>query len=211
MPNKTKRKIFEEALENEARDGEIARLYMLGYTQAAIGEQVGLARQSVNVALKKIQERWKEATIRDFDAARERELQTLDFIQAEAMRSWEASKSVVDKDGRPLDKSRGEYSRSVSSGEGGDGQPRNYVTSTVRLSHGNPRYLDSALNCVEKRMKILGLVVEQHDHNIHGTIATIEVSADTMADVFREMADYENAMTTEAASDEYDHNAPALP
>jgi DNA-binding NarL/FixJ family response regulator len=70
------------------RRQRVADLYIQGWTQVAIAGELRVAQSTVSSDLKRIQQAWRESSIRDFDLARELELQKLIRIEREAWSAW---------------------------------------------------------------------------------------------------------------------------
>lgn len=83
-------------LQREQDRATIAALYLKGWTQAAIGQRIGIAQQNVCRELKLIRAAWLESSLVDFNAKKAEELARLDRIEAEAWEAWEASKVIED-------------------------------------------------------------------------------------------------------------------
>jgi len=82
----------------------VADLYLQGWTQIAIAEELGVAQPTISDDLKRIRAQWRESGVRDFDEARQLELMKLDRIEREAWSAWERSQkpaqsAVVTGDG----------------------------------------------------------------------------------------------------------------
>jgi hypothetical protein len=121
------------------RRDRVADLYVQGLTQCAIAEELGVHQPTVCDDLKKIQRQWRESTVRNFDEAKEMELQKLDRVEREAWAAWERSQKPA-------------QSTTVE----GDGTPKR-SRKTISQRNGDPRYLDTVLKCVAARRAILGL------------------------------------------------------
>lgn len=121
------------------RRRDVAELYVQGLTQMVIADRVGVSQPTISDDLKKIHIEWRESRIRDFDAARDLELQKLDRAESEAWEAWEKSKKPAQS--------------AVVTGEGADQKTR----KTMKNQYGDPRYLDVVLKCVAARRDLLGL------------------------------------------------------
>jgi hypothetical protein len=121
------------------RRNRVADLYIQGRTQVAIGEQLGIPQPTVSTDLTAIRKLWRESSVRNFDEAKEMELQKLDRVEREAWAAWERSQKPA-------------QSATVE----GDGAPRR-SRKTIVQKNGDPRYLDTVLKCVAARRAILGL------------------------------------------------------
>ena len=69
----------EETTRIALRRQKVAELYLQSRTQVAIGRELGISQTTVCQDLRAIREQWRDSGVRDFDAARERELQKLDL------------------------------------------------------------------------------------------------------------------------------------
>jgi predicted transcriptional regulator len=86
------------------RRQQVAELYTKGWFQTAIARELSISQPTVCQDLQAIRKQWRESAIRDFDAARELELQKLDRVEREAWAAWERSQQpaqsvVVSGDG----------------------------------------------------------------------------------------------------------------
>ncbi|HEV7225260.1 MAG TPA: hypothetical protein VGN42_21315 [Pirellulales bacterium] len=123
----------------EHRRRQVAELFLKGYSQTAIGNQLDVTQATICNDLKKIHEIWRASTIRDFDLAAAAALLRLDLIECEAWEAWERSKKPAQS--------------AVILGEGVS-QP---TRKTLRNQNGDPRYLTVVLRCEEARRALLAL------------------------------------------------------
>lgn len=121
------------------RRQQVAEFYLQSWTQAAIGQKLGISQPTVSLDLAVVRREWRESSIRDFDAAQEMELRKLDRVEREAWAAWERSQ-------QPLQSA-------VISGDGAGKQAR----KAVRNRHGDLRALDTILKCIAARRAMLGL------------------------------------------------------
>jgi hypothetical protein len=121
------------------RREHVADLYIQGHTQVAIAEKLGVKQPTISQDLTAIRKLWRESSIRNFDEAKELELQKLDRVEREAWAAWERSQKPT-------------QSATVE----GDGVPKR-SRKTISQRNGDPRYLDTVLKCVAARRAILGL------------------------------------------------------
>ena len=121
------------------RRQQVAELYLRSWTQTAIAEHLGVAQPTICQDLSCIRALWRESSIRDFDAAREEELQKLDLLEREAWAAWERSQQVQ------------ESPRVVQDGSGKRAQ------KTVEHPVGDLRYLEQVQKCIAARRALLGL------------------------------------------------------
>jgi hypothetical protein len=122
-------------------------LYLQGWSQVAIADQVGVSQATVCEDLKNIEELWRQSSVRDFDRAQNKELAKLDRIERESWSAW--------------DRSQKPQQSAVIQGE--SQQP---TKKTLKNQIGDPRFLDQIHKCVASRRAILGLDAPQrHEHS----------------------------------------------
>lgn len=130
--------------EERERDLErIAELYVRGYTQQAIANEIGVSRSQIAYDLKTIRTRWQASTLRNFDAAKEEELSKLDAVEQEA---WDAYR-----------RSQKEKQKTVTEKVEGDSSGRTKAQVTKETANGDPRFLAIIQTCIDRRCKILGI------------------------------------------------------
>ena len=78
-------------LEMTRRRQLVADLYVRGWNQVSIAQEVGVGQPTISTDLKAIRREWRESTVRDFDTARAVELRKLDRVEREAWAAWERS------------------------------------------------------------------------------------------------------------------------
>ncbi|HEY4313610.1 MAG TPA: helix-turn-helix domain-containing protein [Pirellulales bacterium] len=123
----------------QKRRHAVADLYLKGWSQTAIAEQLGICQTTVCVDLKKIRQQWRESAVRDFDEARQVELLKLDRIEREAWAGWERSQKPTQA--------------AVISSEIGRERTRKSSKNQV----GDPKFLEQVLRCILNRRAMLGL------------------------------------------------------
>lgn len=128
--------------QREQQLAEVARLYLTGQTQAAIGKQLGIAQSQVCYDLKIIRQRWLDSQVRDFDEARAVELAKIDAVEVQFWVGWE--RSLRDKE---IKQKKSKTGVAASEEEG----------TTVHGQAGDPRFLDGVMKCIQKRCELLGL------------------------------------------------------
>ena len=132
----------------ESRRSQIAGLFLQGVKrQFELARRLGVDRSTVSRDLKVLNARWKEAAVRDLDAAKGQELDRLDRLEREYWEAWEKSKG-------PHEVTTTEQST------GGDGE-RTRAAIRTEEQHGDPRYLEGVRWCVSKRCELLGLNAPQ--------------------------------------------------
>jgi len=121
------------------RRQRVAELFLQGWNQDAIGRELSISQPQVAGDLKKVNESWRESAIRDFDEARNQELARIQRLEREAWAAWERSQQPSQS--------------ATVNGEAGSQTARR----TVKHQHGDARFLDIVLRCIEARRQLLGL------------------------------------------------------
>jgi hypothetical protein len=137
-----------EELVIESRRSQVASLFLQGIKrQGELAQRLGVNRSTISRDLRVLNVRWKEAAVRDLDAAKSQELERLDLLEQEYWAAWERSK-------QPHEMTTTEQTTD------GDGER---VKAALRKDdqHGDPRYLAGVERCIEQRCKLLGLNAPQ--------------------------------------------------
>ncbi len=121
------------------RREKVADLYLQGWTQCQIAEQVDVKQSTVSDDLKKIQAAWRASSVRDFDQARELELRKIDRIEREAWAAWERSQ------------------RPAQTATTSDESNQRKTRRQMRNQYGDPRFLEQVNKCIASRRALLGL------------------------------------------------------
>lgn len=128
---------------------EIARLFCRAYSQEAMAQKLGISRDKVRYSLAKLYERWKADSLRDFDAAKAKELQKIDYAESQFWEAWELSKNgFKSSTERSLFHRRGKKKKLHERLEG---------SVTKEESCGDPRFIFGVLDCIKQRRELLGL------------------------------------------------------
>lgn len=127
-----------------ARDRRrIADLYLQGWIQADIADELHLSQPTVSRDLAALHKQWIASALVDFDAAKGSELAKIDRLEREYWRAWERScedaETVTQK------------------GVEAAGQQRKEATKVVKGQSGDPRFLAGVQWCIDRRCKILGV------------------------------------------------------
>lgn len=132
-----------DEVEVDSRREKVAGMYRRGMLQSHIAKELGINQSNVSRDLKQIRSEWLDSRVRDFDAAKEIELQKIDEVERQSWAAWERSVGVVER----------RTTRKKDAGE------RSETEATVVKTYqaGDPRYLKNVLDCIERRCKILGL------------------------------------------------------
>jgi hypothetical protein len=144
------------------RRGQVADMYVRGMKQMDIAEELKLSQATISNDIKAIQAVWKAACVRDFDLARQRELEKLDKLEREAWAAWERSQ-------RP---SQGATVREGKPGANGT------TTKAMKQRDGDPRFLDVIHRCITSRRTLLGLDLQEQPTITHATQINLGVSLD---------------------------------
>lgn len=120
----------------------IEEMYLRGARQVDIAAEIGVSRSQVQYDIQSLIKRWRTSSIRDFDAAREIELQRLNALEREYWDAWEKSK--LDKEVATVERVTGDAGRDKAA-------------KRTEAQTGNPAYLAGVQWCVEQRCKLLGL------------------------------------------------------
>lgn len=121
------------------RRQQVADLYLQAWTQMAIADHLGCAQTTVSADLIQIRRDWRESAVRDFDEAREVELQKIDRVEREAWAAWARSQQPA------------------QSAQINDETPQRKTRRHVRNQYGDPRFLEQVNKCIGMRCTLLGL------------------------------------------------------
>ena len=147
-----------QIIENRA---EIARRYLRGETQAAIGRALGMTQQMVSYDLAAIEAAWQKSALYDMDKAKARELARIDHLERTYWEAWEESRQ--DKEVATQ--------KQVGSGEA----QRREATLRKEGQSGNPAFLSGVERCIERRCKLLGLDAPEKSTNVNIDMASLTV------------------------------------
>lgn len=143
---------------------EIARRYLRGETQSAIGVALGMTQQMVSYDLAIIEKRWQAAAVHDLSEAKARELAKIDNLEVTYWEAWERSLEP--------------FKSSTVKARGGvkDAKPQSAEQMTkTEERNGNATYLNGVQWCIERRCKVLGLdAPSKNEHSGGLTVRWIE-------------------------------------
>jgi hypothetical protein len=137
-----------EQLAIESRRSQVATLFLQGIRrQGELAQRLGVDRSTVSRDLKVLNARWKEAAVRDLDAAKGQELDRLHLLEQEYWAAWRRSQQAHE-------------TTTTEQTTGGDGDR---TRAAIRKDEqcGDPRFLQGVERCVAKRCEILGLNAPQ--------------------------------------------------
>jgi len=145
----------------------ISEYYLQGKPQREIAELMGFSIGVVNREIEAIRQAWAESPLINFNEAINRELARLDLIEREAWAAYERSKEP----------------REIRTQSGGEGLPAR-ATISRQNQNGDEKYLRIALECVDRRIKLLGLEKLSVDVTSNGETV---LNADVLHQIMRHM------------------------
>jgi predicted transcriptional regulator len=119
---------------------KIADLYLQGWIQADIADELTISQQTVSNDLKALHGEWLASALMDFSEAKSQELAKIDRLEREYWQAWERSC---------------EDAESVT--QEGTAEGVDKVKKTSKGQAGDPRFLQGVQWCIERRCKILGV------------------------------------------------------
>jgi len=158
-------------IERDRRD--IADLYLQGWTQARIAEDLDksddrdyeFTRSMVGYDLRALQKAWQKSALVNIDQAKAKELAKVDRLEREYWSAWERSC----EDAETLRQE-------------GSGEKPSKIVKTSKGQAGDPRFLQGVQWCIERRCKIIGIdAPEKHDLRTDNTFHVVH-DQDTPAD-----------------------------
>lgn len=93
MPKIAKKK---QQVETAEKRHVIARLYLQGATQAAIGKKMGLSQGVISRHLSAVKEDWKQSALVDYNERKALEVAKLDEVERNAFEAWAKSRTGPD-------------------------------------------------------------------------------------------------------------------
>lgn len=124
----------------------IADLYLKGWLQVDIADDVGLHQSMVSRDLKAIQKQWINSTLVDFNEVRAREVAKIDQLEREHWMAWE--RSCLDA----------ETTTEKGKAKQGQTKPESVEKTIQRKGQvGDPRFLAGIQWCIDRRIKLFGL------------------------------------------------------
>lgn len=144
------------------RREQVGELYLKGMTAAAIAEQLGVSRRTVDRDLKTAYDAWSASRAEAIETVQAQELAALHLLAREAWRGWELSKQegVSEKLSKAEDEKQ-TPSAARGAGQGNAGQAgkaggvKKRAERTTRSQHGDPRFLILVMKCIERRARLL--------------------------------------------------------
>lgn len=146
----------QKKIEIAERRRRVAELYLRGWSQRLIAEDVGMSVATVNRDLNHIQEEWRESALVDMDERMAQELATLKRLEDEYWNLYHESKK---------DQTTTRKKRKETMGENGDRQPTEIeMRETTKERFGDPAILDKISKIVDQRTRLLGL--DEYDPSV---------------------------------------------
>lgn len=129
----------------------IAVMLQRRMTMKDIGDELGLSVATVKLYIGKLEQEWLERASGTFTVLRARELTELDRVQATAEAGYEKSKKR-----RMKTTTRADFVRDTEGG-GRKAQPSVQQITQQDQDEGDPRFLTIILQCIDRRIKLMGL------------------------------------------------------
>lgn len=148
----------------------IAKLYRDGLTYREIAARTGISTRIISIEINEMLREWRESYSETIEVYALRELSIINDVQAKAYEEFERSKRS---------------SEIIKEEEDADSGKRKAKTTTKAKGHaGGYAYLNIILECVEKRMRLLGINTAERFELTTGR-EIIEVECNTREDVMR--------------------------
>lgn len=150
-----------------ARDRRrIADLYLQGWIQADIADELGIDQSTVSRDLQTLYDDWRQSALVDINEAKAEELAKVDRLEREFWAAW--LRSCEDAE---TVKQKGK-----ATGDGSKPQVTD-IEKTAKGQAGDPRFLQGVQWCINKRCEILGIDAPKNI-NLGGQIAVIGLGVD---------------------------------
>jgi hypothetical protein len=118
----------------------ISAMYLQGYTQTYIAEEIGVSQPVIYRDLDEVKKRWRESSVMSMTEAKARELERIDVLENTYWDAWRRSNEERTK-------------TRTSATEAGKAA---FVEKETLI--GEKRYLEGVQWCIEQRCKILGIL-----------------------------------------------------
>jgi len=127
----------------------IGEMYLRGWSQAEIAEELKLSVPTISRDLAKLQDAWVKSSLVDYDKAKGKELAKIDQLECEYWDAWLQSRE--DKET--------ETQKAIAVGKTKEDMLpfRKEATKREEGQTGDPRFLTGVQWCINKRCEILGL------------------------------------------------------
>lgn len=126
------------------RREKVAAFYLKKLSQSEIARKLSIGQSTVSRDIAAVQEAWLQSSLFNLNARKAEELARLDRVEREAWEAWERSQ----RDAETI----------VSETVDEDGEQRSKDYKRTEGQCGDPRFLTAVMDCVEMRLKVLGIV-----------------------------------------------------
>ena len=152
----------------------IADLYLKGWLQVDIAEELLLSQPTVSRDLQALQKQWVASTLIDFNKAKATEIAKIDRLEREHWAAWE--RSCLDAE------TTTEKGRAKKGAEKPDS-----VEKTIQRKGqaGDPRFLVGIQWCIDRRIKLFGL--DEPDRIVVDWRQEVEEAGIDASDVFERL------------------------
>jgi len=134
----------------------IAELYLKGWLQVDIADELNLCQPTISSDIKALQKIWLNSSLRDFDELKSRELAKIDNLELEYWDAWDRSKQIKKSKTIKLRPRKGQ--KKATNEDITDIQTKDEDVV------GDPRFLNGVERCIERRCKLLGIdAPEKHE------------------------------------------------
>ena len=126
------------------RRHRIAELYLKGWPQYKIAEQVGVTQQQVSNDIRAMSKQWQQSSMVDMNEAKAKELAKIDNLEQEYWTAWEKSKE--------------DFQQKITKAKGTNESVKALEKTTKEVVvYGDPRFLAGIQWCIGKRCDIIGI------------------------------------------------------
>jgi len=154
----------EQAVNKRRR--RVGELYLQGYTQWAVAQEVGVSQAQVSKDLAALREEWMHDAVMSFDSRMAQELAKIDHVEEVAWESFLISREDSLVKSKEIEKAL----RVPKVETGRDGKPlpakpgvmvpisqKSSVKRTTQRS-GEAKWMEIILNCIDKRLRVCGIL-----------------------------------------------------
>jgi predicted transcriptional regulator len=154
----------------------VAEMYMKGMRIYQIAQEVGVSEGIISKDLQEVRQQWLSQCKDSFDQRKAEELAKLEELERVAWQAWERSCRPAATTVKKVERVRRGGNR--PGGRGGDDNGRRPPPEPVRMvpireseetkikeQAGDPRFLEQVERCIEKRLRIMGLLKGETTNN----------------------------------------------
>lgn len=133
----------------------ISTLYLEGWLQCDIADEVGLSQSTVSNDLKILQKQWLSSTLININEAKAKELARIDKLEQEYYQAWHRSCEDAET---ITEKGKGSKAKAKDDEDNSPTRPTEFEKTVQRKGQaGDPRFLQGVQWCISQRCKILGV------------------------------------------------------